>query len=102
MSGVPLDWTALQRDFGAGGEIPTVAGGKKLVITGVDDEYVYIKHSLWRDQLAREHLEKAARLVEEQAMTRHPGLFAEEYRTMVADVRATSAAHVLKHYGVLE
>ncbi len=26
----------------------------------------------------------------------------EEYRTMVADVRATSAAHVLKHYGILE
>ena len=97
-----LDWTALQRDFGSGGEIPTVAGGKKLVITAVDDEYVYIRHSLWRDRLAREHLEKAAQLVESDAMTRHSGLFAEEYRTMVADVRATSAAHVLKHYGVLE
>ena len=35
-------------------------------------------------------------------MTRHSGLFAEEYRTMVADVRATSVAHVLKHLGVLE
>ena len=102
MSGVPLDWTALQRDFGAGGEIPTVAGGKKLTITGVDEENVYIKHSLWRDRLAREHLEKAARLVEEDAMTRHSGLFPEEYRTMVADVRATSVAHVLKYYGVLE
>ena len=99
---MPLDWTLVQQEFGDGGEIATVAGGKKLVITGVDDAYVYIKHSLWRDQLAREHLEKAVALIEAEAMTRHAGLFAEEYRTMVADVRATSAAHVLKHYGILE
>lgn len=99
---MPLDWAGLQRDLGAGGEIPTVAGGKKLVITAVDDDFVYIKHSLWRDKLAREHLEKATALIEADAMTRHSGLFAEEYRTMVADVRATSAAHVLKHLGILE
>ena len=99
---MPLDWAALQRDFGHGGDVPTVAGGKTLRITAVDDDYVYIKHSLWRDQIAREHLEKAVALIEADAMTRHSGLFAEEYRTMVADVRATSAAHVLKHLGVLE
>lgn len=99
---MPLDWAGLRRDFGDGGEIPTVAGGKTLRITAVDDEYVHIRHSLWRDRLAREHLEKAVALIEADAMTRHAGLFAEEYRTMVADVRATSVAHVLKHLGVLE
>ena len=99
---MPLDWAGLQHDFGSGGEIPTVAGGKTLVITAVDDDHVHIRHSLWRDTLAREHLEKATALVEADAMTRHSGLFAEEYRTMVADVRATSAAHVLKYLGVLE
>jgi len=102
VSAVPLDWAVLQRDFGDGGVIPTVAGGKTLVITGVDEDYVYIKHSLWRDRLAREHLEKAVALIEADTMTRHPGLFVEEYRAMVADVRATSVAHVLKHLGVLE
>jgi hypothetical protein len=99
---MPLDWAVLQRDFGTGGEIPTVAGGKTLRITAVDDEYVHIRHSLWRDRLAREHLEKAVALIEADAMTRHAGLFAEEYRTMITDVRATSVAHVLKHLGVLE
>ena len=99
---MPLDWAGLQRDFGGGGEVPTAAGGKKLVIVAVDEEFVHIKHPLWRDRLAREHLEKAVELVEADAMTRHSGLFAEEYRTMVADVRATSAAHVLKYLGVLE
>ena len=99
---MPLDWARLQEEFGAGGEIPTVAGGKTLVITAVDDEYVHIRHTLWRDKLAREHLEKAAALIEADEMTRHAGLFAEEYRTLVADVRATSAAHVLKHLGLLE
>lgn len=102
MGRVPLDWARLQREFGDGGEIPTVAGGKKLMITTVDDEYVHIRHPLWRDRLAREHLEKAVELVETDAMTRHAGLFAEEYRTLVVDVRATSAAHVLKHLGILE
>ena len=102
MGRVPLDWARLKREFGDGGEVPTVAGGKKLTITAVDDEYVHIRHPLWRAQLAREHLQKAVELVEADAMTRHSGLFAEEYRTMVADVRATSVAHVLKHLGVLE
>ena len=36
------------------------------------------------------------------AMTRHAGLFPEDYRAMVADVRATSAAHVLTYIGLLE
>ena len=99
---MPLDWSALQEGLGDGGRIPTVAGGKSLTIEGVDDEYVHISHSLWRDRLAREHLEKAARLIESGVMTRHAGLFPEEYRSMVADVRATSAAHVLKHVGLLE
>jgi hypothetical protein len=99
---MPLDWARLQREFGDGGEIPTVAGGKTLRITTVDDDYVHIRHPLWRDRLAREHLQMAVDLVEADAMTRHSGLFAEEYRTMVADIRATSAAHVLKHLGILE
>ena len=99
---MPLDWARLQRECGDGGEIPTVAGGKTLRITTVDDDYVHIRHPLWRDRLAREHLQMAVDLVEADAMTRHSGLFAEEYRTMVADVRATSAAHVLKHLGILE
>jgi hypothetical protein len=99
---MPLDWARLQREFVDGGEIPTVAGGKTLRITTVDDDYVHIRHPLWRDRLAREHLQMAVDLVEADAMTRHSGLFAEEYRTMVADVRATSAAHVLKHLGILE
>jgi hypothetical protein len=68
----------------------------------VDDNNIYIRHRLWSDALAREHLEKAARLIEEGRITRHAGLFAEDYRAEVADVRATSAAHVLKHLGFLE
>jgi hypothetical protein len=102
VSQMPLDWAQLQRDFGEGGDLPTVAGGKTLRITAVDDEFVHIRHPLWRDRLAREHLEKAVVLIESDAMTRHAGLFPEEYRTVVADVRATSAAHLLKYYGILE
>lgn len=88
--------------YAGGKRIPTVAGGKTLEITGVDETGVHIRNSLWRDTLAREHLEKAAGLIEADRMSRHAGLFVEEYRALVADVRATSAAHVLKDLGFLE
>jgi len=99
---VPLDWTNVTARYAGGTKIPTVAGGKTLEISGVDDAGVHIRHSLWRDTLAREHLEKAVGLIESNSMSRHAGLFVEEYRALVADVRATSAAHVLKDLGYLE
>lgn len=99
---MPLDWSEVVRRYEGGTRIPTVAGGKTLEITGVDESGVHIRNALWRDTLAREHLEKAAVLVEADRMSRHAGLFVEEYRALVADVRATSAAHVLKDLGVLE
>jgi hypothetical protein len=99
---VPLDWTAVRSRYGGGARIATVAGGKTLEITGVDDNGVHIRHALWRDTLAREHLEQAVLLIEEDRMTRHAGLFVEDYRALVADVRATSAAHVLKDLGFLQ
>lgn len=99
---MPLDWAEVMTRYDGGTRIPTVAGGKSLEITGVDGTGVHIRHALWRDTLAREHLEKAADLIEADVMSRHAGLFVEEYRAMVADVRATSAAHVLKDLGFLE
>jgi hypothetical protein len=97
-----LDWAAVKKRYDGGTKIPTVAGGKTLEITGVDDAAVHIRNPLWRDSLRREHLEKAVELIETNRMSRIPGLFVEEYRALVADVRATSAAHVLKDLGVLE
>jgi hypothetical protein len=99
---MPLDWAEVKKRYEGGARIPTVAGGRSLEITGVDDVAVYIRNPLWSDALRREHLEKAVDLIEQGRLTRHPGLFAEEYRTQVADVRATSAAHVLKDFGFLE
>lgn len=99
---MPLDWAEVVRRYDGGTTIPTVAGGKMLEITGVDDTGVHIRNPLWRDTLAREHLRRAVELIEAGRITRHAGLFVEEYRAEVADVRATSAAHVLKHLGHLE
>ncbi|ODU01305.1 MAG: hypothetical protein ABS81_21020 [Pseudonocardia sp. SCN 72-86] len=99
---MPLNWSTVEQKYGGGTRIPTVAGGKTLQITGVDAEGVHIRNALWRDTLRRADLEKAVDLVEADQMSRHAGLFVEEYRTLVADVRATSAAHVLKDLGFLE
>jgi hypothetical protein len=99
---VPLNWNDVITRYAGGTKIPTVAGGKTLEITGADESGVHIRNALWRDTLAREDLEKAADLIESYGMSRHAGLFVEEYRALVADVRATSAAHVLKDLGFLE
>ncbi|HEX4099715.1 MAG TPA: hypothetical protein VHY21_04120 [Pseudonocardiaceae bacterium] len=54
--------------------------GKTLEITSVDDDKISIRHRPWTDALRREHLERAAELIEEGRTTRHAGLFAEDYR----------------------
>ena len=99
---MPLDWDVVRGRYADGARIPTVAGGKTLEITGVDESGVHIRHALWRDTLLREHLEQAVTLIEEDRMSRHAGLFVEDYRALVADVGATSAAHVLKDLGYLQ
>lgn len=99
---MPLDWDEVQRRYAAGAEVPTVAGGKTLRVTGADEHAVHIRTSLWSDSLAREHLEKAVRLIEAGRLTRHPGHFAEEFRHSVADVRGSSVAHILKDLGHLD
>ncbi|MGQ0483609.1 MAG: hypothetical protein ACT4O0_21600 [Pseudonocardia sp.] len=99
---MPLNWSEVQARYGDGGRLPTVAGGKTLQITKVDDQGVHIRNPLWSDVLARSDLEKAVRMIEQGRLTRHAGLFVEEYRAEVVDCRATSAAHLLKDFGFLE
>jgi hypothetical protein len=99
---MPLNWEDVQKKYDGGTRITTVAGGKTLQITGVDAEGIHIRNALWKDTLRRRDLEKAVGLVEANKMTRQAGPFVEEYRALVADVRATSAAHVLKDLGWLE
>lgn len=98
---MPLDWEEVRRRYGRGARVPTVAGGKTLEVTGVDGDYIYIRNPLWKDALSRVHLEKAVGLIETGRLTRDPGLFAEEYRHEVADIRGTSVAHILKDLGFL-
>ena len=97
-----LDWQEVTSRYGGGALVPTVAGGKTLQVTGVTDEGIDIRTSLWKDTLARKDLEKAVTLLGEGRLSRHPGTFAEDYRTHVADVRGTSVAHILRDLGFLD
>lgn len=99
---MPLNWAEVEKRYGGGGRVPTVAGGKTLEVTGADADGIHIRNALWRDTLRRKDLERAVELVEADRISRRAGEFVEEYRTRVADVRATSVAHVLKDLGVLE
>lgn len=98
---MPMSWATVEDRYGAGTSIPTVAGGRELQITGADSDGVHIRNALWRDTLQRKHLEAAVTLIEAGRLSRDAATFVEEYRVLVADVRATSAAHVLKDLGFL-
>ena len=99
---MPLDWVEVKKRYGNGAEVPTVAGGKSLKVTGCDDEAIYIENPLWKAQLSRENLEKGVELIEEGVIDKNPGLFVEDYRVYVTDERSTSAAHVLRDLGFLD
>ena len=99
---MPLDWVEVKKRYGNGAEVPTVAGGKSLKVTGCDDEAIYIENPLWKAQLSRKNLEKGVELIEEGVIDKNPGLFVEDYRVYVTDERSTSAAHVLRDLGFLD
>ncbi len=99
---MPLDWTEVKRKYGKGAEVPTVAGGKSLTVTGCDDKAIYIENPLWKAQLSRKNLEKGVELIEEGVIDKNPGLFVEDYRVYVTDERSTSAAHILRDLGFLD
>ena len=99
---MPLNWKTVKKKYAKGAEIPTVAGGKTLTITGCDDKAIYIENPLWKAQLSRVNLEKGVEMIAEGLIDRDPGLFVEDYRVYVTDERSTSAAHVLYDLGFLD
>lgn len=99
---MPLNWATVKKRYAAGAEVPTVAGGKTLTVTGVDDEAIHIENPLWKAKLSRENLEKGVELIEQGIIDRNPGFFVEDYRVYVTDERSTSAAHILRDLGFLD
>lgn len=99
---MPLDWAEVKKRYEKGAEVPTVAGGKTLTVTGCDDEALYIENPLWKAKLSRKNLEKGVELIEEGVIDKDPGLFVEDYRVYVTDERSTSAAHILRDLGFLD
>ncbi|MGH8932265.1 MAG: hypothetical protein ACRDZO_17010 [Egibacteraceae bacterium] len=99
---MPLNWDTVIERYRDGAKIEPIPGSSTLEVTGADDDSVYIKHRLWKAALSRQNLEKAVRLLEEGRMVRRSGDFVDQYRTMVADERPTTAATVLKDLGYLK
>ena len=99
---MPLDWQLVQQKYGAGFKVPTVAGGKFLQVARVDDVAIYIESPIWQATLQRVNLEKGVALIEDGTISRDPGLFVEDYMLYVANERATSVAHILRHLGFLD
>ena len=99
---MPLDWSQVKNQYGDGFMVPTVAGGKFLKISRVDDEAIHIESPIWTAKLHRANLEKGVALIEDGTISRDPGLFVEDYMLYVANERATSVAHILRDLGFLD
>lgn len=98
-----LDWDEVKRRYGKGAMVPTVAGGKLLEITSADDDYIYIRGgSLWSDELSRQDLETAARLIHDGEISRSPVAFVEDYHEKVSPRRGTAVAHILCDLGLVQ
>lgn len=101
LASTQLDWAAVVKRYAGGAEITPIPGASTLSVTGADDEFIYVKHRLWKDRLTRKNLEKAAALLAEGKMTRKSGDFVDQYRTFIADERPTTAATIMKDLGYL-
>lgn len=99
---MPLDWKEVQKRYGKGLEVPTVAGGKTMLVTSVDADKIYFKQHFWDVSLSRENLEKVVALIEQGVVSRQPGWFVEDYKNYVVDEHPASAAHILRDLGFLE
>jgi hypothetical protein len=99
---MPLNWNTVVAKYGKGFDVPTIAGGKFLRISHVDDEAIHIVSPIWQAKLHRVNLEKGVELIETGTVSRDPGLFVEDYMLYVANERATSVAHILRDLGVLD
>ncbi|GAC1441135.1 MAG: hypothetical protein NVS2B8_00290 [Vulcanimicrobiaceae bacterium] len=96
-----LDWSEVVKRYANGAELASIPGASTLAVTGADDEYIYVKHRLWKDRLSRKNIEKAVALLAAGKMARVSGDFVDQYRTFVADERPTTAATVMKDLGFL-
>jgi len=77
---VGFDWKLLQERYPPGTELPPLAGGSRMYVTGVDDEKLSVRSHLWQDSLTRKDLESAVVLLGEGELPREPIGFAEALR----------------------
>ncbi|AWK76128.1 hypothetical protein CBI38_31905 (plasmid) [Rhodococcus oxybenzonivorans] len=97
-----LDWDNVLEKYRDGAEIDSLPGAATLSVSGADEEKIYVKHRLWKDSLSRTNLERAIEMVSAGTMTRIAADFIDQYRTIIADERPTTAATVLKDLGYLD
>lgn len=99
---MPLDWATVVERYRDGAEVASLPGTATLSVSGADEQKIYVKHRLWQASLSRENLERAIDLVDKGEMTRNAADFIDQYRTVIADERPTTAATVLKDLGYLD
>lgn len=93
-----LDWSAVVARYASGAAIP---GAASVMVTGADDDYIYVKHRLWEDRFSRKHMERAVSLLAAGKMSRQKSSFIEQYRLFASEERPTTAAWIMKDLGFL-
>ena len=101
---MPLDWEMVKEKYG--GEdawFPTIAGGKKVKVTGVTDNEIFVATRLNpKVPIKRENLEKMVELIETRRVAGDAGTLTEDYRTLIEDNLPTYAISMLKDIGYVK
>ena len=101
---MPLDWEIVKKKYGGEKQVwvPYIAGGGKFKINRVtDDEIYFTTRANPNAVIKRKHLERFVELIEQGKLTHDLGALTDDYRTLVADDRPSSAVAIIKDLGLL-
>ena len=79
-SEMALDWDEVRARYDGGGTVPSLTGGSTVEVTGVSEDRIFLRHSLWGDSLSRRELETALDLLDGGSVPSDPIGFAEGFR----------------------
>lgn len=101
---MPLDWEMVKKKYGGDKEawVPTIAGGKKLRVTGVTDEEIFVSTRINpKAPIKREGLERMVMIIETKEVKPDIASLSKEFRKFIEGYRDTASLSILNDLGCL-
>jgi len=101
---MPLNWEMVKKKYGGEKEalIPTIAGDKKLRVTGVTDNEIFVStRANPKAAIKRESLEQMVMLIESKEIKPDIAALSQEFRNLIEGYRDTASLSILNDLGFL-